>query len=80
VSDQAGEILSKAMGSRLAAEGTHINPVTKDEHSKIGSAESAERAIDEIVRMVAALLLDTNILKCYWYIVGEHCTLLNAMT
>ena len=77
VSDQAGEILSKAMGSRLAAQGTHIDPVPKDEHSKIGSAE---RAIDEIDRMVAASLLDTNIPKCYWDIVGEHCTLLNAVT
>jgi hypothetical protein len=77
VSDQAGEILSKAMGSRLAAQGTHIDPVPKDEHSKIGSAE---RAIDEIDRMVAASLLDSNIPKCYWDIVGEHCSLLNAVT
>ena len=37
----------------------------KDEHSKIGSAE---RAIDQIYRMVAASL------------VGEHCSLLNAVT
>ena len=61
VSDQAGEILSKAMGCRLAAQGTHIDPVPKDEHSKIGSAE---RAIDEIDRMVAASLLNSIISKC----------------
>jgi len=30
--------------------------------------------------MVAASLLDTNTPKCYWDIVGEHCTLLNAVT
>jgi len=30
VSDQAGEILSKAMGYGLAAQGTHIDPVPKD--------------------------------------------------
>ena len=77
MSDQAGEILSKAMGSRLAAQGTHIDPVPKDEHSKIGSAE---RAIDEIDRMVAASLLNSNIPKCYWDIVGEHYSLLNAVT
>ena len=53
------------MGSRLAAQGMHIDPVPKDEHSKIGSAE---RAIDQIYRMVAASL------------VGEHCSLLNAVT
>ena len=46
-------------------------------HSKIGSAE---RAIDEIDRMVAASLLDSNIPKCYWDIVGVHCSLLNAVT
>ena len=57
VSDQAGGILSKAMGSRLAAQGTHIDPVPKDEHSKIGSAECA---IDEIDRMVAASLLNST--------------------
>jgi hypothetical protein len=57
VSDQAGEILSKAMGSRLAAQGTHIDPVPKDEHSKIGSAECG---IDEIDRMVAASLLNST--------------------
>jgi len=51
--------------------------VPKDEHSKIGSAE---RAIDEIDRMFAASLLDSNIPKCYWDIVGEHCSLLNAVT
>jgi len=51
--------------------------VPKDEQSKIGSAE---RAIDEIDRMVAASLLDSNIPKCYWDIVGEHCSLLNAVT
>jgi len=49
------------MGSRLAAQGTHIDPVPKDEHSNIGSAE---RAIEEIDRMVAALLLDSNIPSC----------------
>jgi len=77
VSDQAGEILSKALGSRLAAQVTHIVPVPKDEHSKIGSAE---RAIDEIDRMVAASLLNSNIPKCYWDIVCEHCSWLNAVT
>jgi len=45
VSDQAGKILSKAMGSRLAAQGMHIDTAPKDEHHQIGSAE---RAIDEI--------------------------------
>jgi len=29
--------------------------------------------------MVGVSLLDTNIPKCYWDIVGEHCTLLNAV-
>jgi len=72
VSDQAGEILSKALGSRLAAQVTHIDPVPKDEHSKIGSAK---RAIDEIDRMVAASLLNSNIPKCYWDIVCEHCSM-----
>jgi len=43
VTDQAGEILSKAMGSRLAAQGTRIDPCPKDEHSKISSAERAYR-------------------------------------
>jgi len=57
------ENLSKAMGSRLAAQSTHIDPVPKDEHSKIGSAK---RAIDEIGCMVAASLPDTNIPKYYW--------------
>ena len=57
MSDQAGEILSKAMGSRLAAQGMHIDPVPKDEHSKIGSAECG---IDEIDRMVAASLLNST--------------------
>ena len=57
VSDQTGEILSKAMGSRPAAQAIHIDPVPKDEHSKIGSAECA---IDEIDRMVAASLLNST--------------------
>jgi len=30
--------------------------------------------------MVAASLLNSNIPKCYWDIVGEHCSLLNAVT
>ena len=77
MSDQAGGILSKAMGSRLAAQGTHIDPVSKDEYSKIGSAE---RAIDEIDRMVTVSLLDLNISKCYWDTFREHCSLLNAVT
>jgi len=54
-----------------------MNPVPKDEYSRIGSAESA---IDEIDHMVAASLLDKNIPKCYLDIVGKHCTLLNAVT
>jgi len=65
------------MGCRLAAQGTHIDLVPKDGHSKIGSAEGA---IDGIDHMVTASLLDTNIPKCYWDIVVEHCTLLNAVT
>ena len=77
VSDQVGEILSKALGFRLAAQGTHIDPVPKDENSKIGSAECA---IDEIDRMVAVSLLNSNIHKCYWDIVGKPCSLLNAVT
>jgi len=77
VSDQAGEILPKVVGSRLAAQGTHIDTVPKDEHFKIGSFECA---IHEIGRIVTPSVLDTNIPKCYCYIVGKHCTLLNAVT
>jgi hypothetical protein len=58
VTDQAGEILSKTMGVCFAAQGTDIEPVPKNEHSKLGSAE---RAIDEISRMVAVVMLDTNV-------------------
>ena len=61
VTDQAGEILSKTMGVRLAAQGTDIEPVLKDEHSKLCSAE---RAIDEISQMVAVVMLDKNVPKC----------------
>jgi len=51
------------MGFQLAAQGTHNDPVLKDKHSKIGSAE---RAIDKIDCMVAvaASLLDANVSKC----------------
>jgi len=65
------------MGSQLAAQVMHIDTAPKDEHYQVGLAE---RAINEIDRMVAVSLLDTNIPKCYWDIVGEHCTLLNALT
>ena len=60
MTDQAGKILSKTMGVRLAAQGTDIELVPKDEHSKLGSAE---RAIDEISRMAAVVMLDTNVPK-----------------
>ena len=49
----------------------------KDEHSKLGSAE---RAIEEISRMVAVVMLDINVPKYAWDIVGEHCSLINAVT
>ena len=70
VSDQAGGIFPKVKGERIAAQGMHINPVSKDKHSKI---DSAVRAIDNIDRMVATLLLDSNIPKSYWDVIGEHC-------
>jgi len=75
--DQAGEIVSKAMGSRLAAQGTSIDPCPKDEHSKIGSAE---RAIGELDRMIACSVLDGNLPPAFWDFVGERCSLLNAVT
>ena len=34
----------------------------------------------KIDRMVAAPLLNSQIPKCNWDIVGEHCSLLNAVT
>jgi len=77
VTDQADEILSKTMGVRLAAQGTDMEPVPKDEHSKLGSAE---RAIDETCRMVAVVMLEINVPKYAWDIVGEHCSLINAVT
>jgi len=58
VIDQACEILSKAMGSRLDAQGTCIDPCPKDEHSKIGSAQ---RAMGEIDHMIACSVLDGNL-------------------
>ena len=73
VTDQAG----KTMGARLVVQGTDIEPVPKDEHSKLGSAE---RALDEISRMVAVVMLDTNVPKYAWDIVGKHCSLINAVT
>ena len=45
VTDQVGELLSKAMGARLAAQGTHIDPVPKDEHSRNGSNALSMRSI-----------------------------------
>jgi len=77
VTDQAGEILSKAMGSRLAAQGTCIDPCPKDEHSEIGSAE---RAIGELDRMIACSVLDGDLPPASWDFVGEHCSLLNDVT
>jgi len=70
VSDQADGIFPKAKGERIAAQGMHINPVSKDKHSKI---DSAVRAIDNIDRMVATLLLDSNIPKNYWDVIDEYC-------
>ena len=54
MSDQVCGIFSKAMGDRDAAQGMHINPVSKDKHSKI---DSADRAIYNIDRMVTTFLL-----------------------
>jgi hypothetical protein len=51
--------------------------VPKDEHSKLGSAEGS---IEEISRMVAVVMLDTNVPQYAWDIVGEHCSLINAVT
>ena len=65
------------MGSRLAAQGICIDPCPKDEHSKIGSAE---RAIGELDRMSACSVLDGNLPLASWDFVGEHCSLLNAVT
>ena len=72
VTDQAG----KTMGARLVVQGTDIEPVPKDEHSKLGSAE---RALDGISRMVAVVMLDTNVPKYAWDIDGEHCSLINVV-
>lgn len=60
VTDQAGGILSNAMGSRLAAQGTRVDPCPKDQHFKIGSAE---RAICEHDRMIACSVLDGSLLS-----------------
>ena len=40
----------------------------------------AERAIDEIDRMVACCLADANLPRASWDVVGKHCTLINAVT
>jgi len=77
VTDQADEILSKAMGSRLAAQGTRIDPCPKDEHSKISSAE---RAIGELDRMIACSVLDGNLPPASWDLVGDQKYVLNAAT
>jgi len=63
VTDQAGEILSKAMGLRLAAQGTRIDPCPEDEHSKVGSAE---RAIGELDRTISCSVLDGNLPPASW--------------
>jgi len=69
--------LSKAIGSKLAAQGTRIDPCPKDEHSKIGSAE---RAIGELDCMIACSVLNGNLPPASWDLVGEHCSLLIAVT
>ena len=76
VSDQAGEFFSEKMGACLAAQGTDIEPVHKDEHFNLGSSECA---IDEISRMAAVVMLDTNVHKYAWDIVSERCSLINAV-
>ena len=77
VIDQACEILSKAMGSRLDAQGTCIDPCPKDEHSKIGSAQ---RAMGEIDHMIACSVLDGNLPPASWDFVCEHSSLFKAVT
>jgi len=67
--DQTDELLSKAMGWRRAAQGTLIDPCTKDEHFKIGTAW---RAVGELDRMIACNLLDGNLPPASWDFVGEH--------
>jgi len=54
VTDQAGEILSKAMGSRLAAQGTCIDPCYKDEHSGPRSARLSVPSANSIVWLLAS--------------------------
>ena len=77
VTNQAGKILSKDMGSKLAAQGTRIDPCPKDEHSKNGSAE---HAIGEFDRMIACGVLDGNLPPASWDLVGDDCSILNAIT
>jgi len=45
------------MNVRLRAQGTDIESVPKDEHSKLGSVK---RVVDEISCFVAVGMLDTN--------------------
>ena len=77
VCDQAGEILSKAMGTTLTVKQVKIVPVAKDEHFSNGQAEKAIQDITYALKTIAAA---ENLPRNCWDFLGEHICLVNACT
>ena len=76
-SDKAGEIESSTFGKLLLVRGVESITVPKGEHY---SNPLAEKAIQDLEKMLKAILLDSGIPHDCWDIVIQHCALINSMT
>ena len=76
-SDKAGEIESSTFGKLILVRGVESITVPKGEHY---SNPHAEKAIQDLDKMLKAILLDSGIPHDCWDIVVQHCALINSMT
>ena len=76
-SDKAGEIESSTFGKLILVRGVESITVPKGEHY---SNPLAEKAIQDLDKMLKAILLDSGIPHDCWDIVVQHCALINSMT